>query len=439
MKRVKIVLLLLLCASGITYSQVHLQVRGHGQGGTYSLSTRDSTYDIVLNEHGEADVILMEGMDEGYASLHVGEEEFPLYLDKTKKLNIILEDNTISFSGTLAPENQYLNHPRLKLRNINWNLPEDKFLIHLEECRGRLETFLETLHLSPSFVTKERKRLEYVVASKIIVYPRLYRVQTRNSDYQPGQAYYDFMESLVKDEKTILDAEEYQNMLNAFIVRLAEKKSDVHHDAYLSLKARIDYVLQQLKDTDVIAWVIHDATCEFIQYNGVGRWEELSPIYNQWVKDFKMRAKLDVLYRYWDGLYKGDSIPEFELKDIHDKPCRLSDFRGKFVYIDLWASWCIPCCEEIPYLKTLEEKFKGKDIQFVSISCDKDRNAWKKKVEKENLDGVLLIAENAAIKKFFKIKTIPRFILLDREGKIIDAMMTQPSNSETARRLAELL
>ena len=62
----------------------------------------------------------------------------------------------------------------------------------------------------------------------------------------------------------------------------------------------------------------------------------------------------------------------------------LSDLKGKYVYIDVWATWCGPCNAEIPHLKKLEEEFEGRNIYFVSISCDDSRNAWERFVQVRN-------------------------------------------------------
>ena len=72
-------------------------------------------------------------------------------------------------------------------------------------------------------------------------------------------------------------------------------------------------------------------------------------------------------------LKEGDQAPTFKYLDINGKEVSLSDLKGKYVYIDIWATWCGPCTGELPHLKELEKKMHGKKIVFVSISCDKDK------------------------------------------------------------------
>ncbi len=123
---------------------------------------------------------------------------------------------------------------------------------------------------------------------------------------------------------------------------------------------------------------------------------------------------------------------------------KLSDFNGKYVYIDVWATWCGPCIAEIPFLKKVEEKYEGKNIAFVSISVDvqKDFEKWKKFVAEKQLGGVQLFADkdwNSDFIKSFGINSIPRFILIDPSGKIVSADAARPSSPKLSEQLDTLL
>ena len=112
----------------------------------------------------------------------------------------------------------------------------------------------------------------------------------------------------------------------------------------------------------------------------------------------------------------------------------------RYIYIDVWATWCGPCRGELPALKELEEKYAGKDIHFVSLSCDKNKKAWENMVTKDQLKGIQLhMGTDRTFMDAYLINGIPRFILLDRDGKIISANMTRPSDPKTAEKFNELL
>jgi thiol-disulfide isomerase/thioredoxin len=140
----------------------------------------------------------------------------------------------------------------------------------------------------------------------------------------------------------------------------------------------------------------------------------------------------------------GNPSPEFEYENYKGGKTKLSDLKGKYVYIDLWATWCGPCRAEIPFLQKIEEKYHGKNIEFVSISIDKakDNDKWKKFVTDKNLGGVQLFADKDWESEFVKsygVNGIPRFILIDPNGIILNPEAARPSSAELQTQLDILL
>lgn len=143
------------------------------------------------------------------------------------------------------------------------------------------------------------------------------------------------------------------------------------------------------------------------------------------------------------GLKPGSPSPEFnDLENYKGGTTSLKDLRGKYVYIDVWATWCMPCLQQIPFLKKLEEKFHNKDISFVSLSIDspKDKSKWKQMIADKKLKGIQLFTNgNIPFLQDYQITGIPRFILLDKEGKIVDANALRPSQPQLEQYLDDLL
>ena len=138
-------------------------------------------------------------------------------------------------------------------------------------------------------------------------------------------------------------------------------------------------------------------------------------------------------------LAKGNKSPTFtNYINYKGGKTSLNSFKGKYVYIDVWATWCKPCLAQIPALKELEKAYHGKNIQFVSISIDDERTAgswknaatkWKKMVKSRNLTGVQLHAgQDLQFIQDYQISSIPRFILIDPNGNIVDANAPRPAD-----------
>ena len=125
----------------------------------------------------------------------------------------------------------------------------------------------------------------------------------------------------------------------------------------------------------------------------------------------------------------GSSVPEMTYLDIDSNAISISDFKGKYVYIDVWATWCGPCKREIPKLESLGHELEGKNIVFVSVSTDKNKASWERMVTQKNMHGVQLHAgPGGSISQVFRVTSIPRFILLDREGKVLNPIAPRPSH-----------
>ncbi len=159
---------------------------------------------------------------------------------------------------------------------------------------------------------------------------------------------------------------------------------------------------------------------------------------NQANREKREQAKLEV------EKLNGTAAPDFEYENHKGGKSKLSELRGKYVYIDVWATWCAPCRAEIPFLKTVEHDFEGKNIEFVSISIDrlKDYDKWRAMVKDQSLGGMQLFADKDWKSDFvqaMKITSIPRFLLIGPDGTIIDADAERPSMPDLKTRLQSLV
>lgn len=130
------------------------------------------------------------------------------------------------------------------------------------------------------------------------------------------------------------------------------------------------------------------------------------------------------------------------LVDLEDKVFTFEKYKGKVIYVDFWASWCGPCRKEFTYSKEMHEslsKKQSKEIVFLYISTDQDLEAWKKAVEKLGLAESGVNAHSFEVGSKYQIRSIPRYMIIDKKGEIINPNAPRPSNPETLQQLLELL
>lgn len=136
-----------------------------------------------------------------------------------------------------------------------------------------------------------------------------------------------------------------------------------------------------------------------------------------------------------------NAMPDITIERADGTKLLLSSLFGKTLYLDFWATWCPPCCAEIPHLEALSEQFAGnQDIRIISVSVDQDRDAWVKKItdDKPSWEQYRISADDADV--FFsaiKLETIPRFIIVGPDGSILNADAPRPSDEVCATTLQQ--
>ncbi len=125
----------------------------------------------------------------------------------------------------------------------------------------------------------------------------------------------------------------------------------------------------------------------------------------------------------------GGEAPDFTLKNLDDKEVSLSDFRGKILLVDFWASWCGPCRKENPHVRKLYAKYKEQGFEILGVSLDKTKDRWEQAVQKDQLEWEQvsdLAGWGNKVAKMYNVRSIPHTILIDEEGKILARNLRGP-------------
>lgn len=136
---------------------------------------------------------------------------------------------------------------------------------------------------------------------------------------------------------------------------------------------------------------------------------------------------LDGIIKQLENVQIGKVAPEFSLPDTAGVSVSLSDFRGKYVLLDFWASWCPPCRRENPNVVKAFNEYKDKNFTIVGISLDKDKSKWMKAIADDNLAWTHLSDLkywDSEIPALYGVRGIPANVLLDPDGVIVAKNIT---------------
>lgn len=357
----------------------------------------------------------------------------PVYLEPGKDLNITWDmtpsELTISFEGGNADKNNFINGKEMNGPTMgDFGCQENELLERLAEYQAEDFKILESKGFDKTFTEKEKTRVTYWIYGMLWQYA---------GNKECSEATYEKLQSLIQENDWLVQLSEYTNFMSGTVSLLANKGKDTANtqDVDKTINS-MEYVINNLKRQEIKDYLLGVYAISFVSEKGVNNAGTLKTLIEENVKDKEVLDAFNKAYANGASLAKGNPSPDFKMTSIDGKEYTLADFKGRVVYIDVWATWCAPCQDEIPHLKNLEEMFKGTNICFVSMSVDKDKEKWEKQVKEEKLGGIQLYAgPESEFCKTYKIQGIPHFILIDKEGKIIEANMTRPSEERTIEAL----
>ena len=368
----------------------------------------------------------------------------PLYLANGTNMELTLNEEVSKtmVSGSQTKQTQYLIERNSfindRINGADSNLFGQKpqeFKENVKAFFAELDKKLKAYGFDEEFVKNQEKWTNYKFVEYLTIFPTYHRYTSGDEAILPDDFYAERDGIDYDNAEEFRTIDTYRDLVRSKFYTIINNPNDAEN-----IKKFISEV-NALKSDNIRA-DLAKGTFQLISPNSTVN-KEIFDFINKNVTDEKVKEAAKKAYDVATKLTSGSPSPKFSnYENFNGGTTSLDDFKGKVTYIDIWATWCLPCRGEIPALKELEKKFHGKDVAFVSISIDQNKDEWKEFVKSEDLKGVQLFAENAFDSQFIQdygIRQIPTFIIVDKEGKIVNADAPRPSSDEITGLLEGLL
>ena len=165
-------------------------------------------------------------------------------------------------------------------------------------------------------------------------------------------------------------------------------------------------------------------------------------IFSKEINGIKTKKYKDAVVQAFEKLMKlrnGDEVVNFTMTNTRGELISLDSFKGKVIYIDFWATWCLPCLTELTYLDSLKKRYhKNDNIILISLSIDVNKQEWLKKVINRSENNNEYIIDRLDLESY-SVTEIPRTLLIDKDFKIVSMEANLPSDRNLVKVLDELL
>lgn len=378
------------------------------------------------------------------AKLTISEQYTNLFLVPKDSLLVTVDYShfaeTIHYTGRGSADNNYLAADLLadfekKANRYTAFNDANKYKLYVDSIENLNKEFIKA-NYSPDFTQEFRSYITATTKYRFINPRWMYQVgydpKAKQFFYkQVPENYFDFLKNINLNDEEAFDNPSYTSALRRYLSQMHDSKIEIPDSLpeFERIKMRVKQNYDNRKS--IFKNKVLDYQLTTYLNDQLGLIVADSKFADELIRDYRATCQtpeyismIDSLYVKVNKLTAGKQAPDFTLTDMNGKSVSLSSFKGKVVFIDFWATWCVPCIAAMPQTQRMEEKFKSNnDVVFLNVNVSDDIARWKKFVTKENMQGENLFATKEQSDNLFKsynFTGIPHYVLIDKQGKIID-------------------
>ncbi|WP_292265423.1 TlpA disulfide reductase family protein [Butyricimonas sp.] len=380
----------------------------------------------------------------GFYTLGSERMDFPIFIKGGEEVNIDILENRAELNGKNTKENISLYcwedfASGIRLKSIF-------FMESLSDYRDffpEFETFVSRVDAYKAKVKSGNSKFDVLLRSKIdydVDYYAVMFLQTPRTIHPERKDWPEYYRTIISEEKfstdEVLQFPDGVRRFQAYATFAFSQSGK----PYTGPEEYADICMEVLHDDRLKGEFALDNV--ILKVQSYDRYQQAIKKYGKYFVTDSQKARAEAVGSKLYDSAPGNIAADFTYPDKNGKDVSLSDFKGKVILVDVWATWCNPCRAEIPHLKRLEEEMCDTDIVFLGVSVDKakDQQKWLDFIKQEQLGGIQLFASGwGKITKDYKINGIPRFMVFDKNGNIVSIDAPRPSSSELKKMLeAEL-
>lgn len=368
----------------------------------------------------------------GYATLL--HNSLNLYLSPGEDLEIYVNalnfSGSLYFRGSLGGINSYLKEQEVAVffDRDYYALGENEFVQKMKELIDEKTKLLEAKNFDHSFTRLEKERIRYSVAERVSFYPIYRKRMYPDDNYRQGAAFTDFLSSFSLNNEDLIGAKDYRSFLLNYVY-LQGSRGNGTGENYSDGIA--DYILSSITNPTIKDFLLTEIVYRHIwENNGLNGADYLLSVFRRECTDKNKIAYMDEMIGHWEKILPGRVAPDFTVVDRGGRNIKLGNFRGTYLYITVWATWCVPCKSELPYLDLLQKEYYGRNIKFLTVAIDDSTNQdkWRQFLEENPHAGIHTFMEPTnEFSKDYMIISVPRFIMIGPDGKIVNSNAPRPS------------